>query len=213
MTDMEWQIRQLTKIKEEDEKDEKNQREAHELKIAEHEAKPMNAPNYDRNKRIQLKQNPYREDLLLDPTNISELKQSVTESLEGIEDRNEIVENLFNVVKKMLTTKQKSVKCQTDQACMNNAQMYEYYSYGDSTSEKKEATLSQKDPMDEKLERIKRERGIDTAEPHSESEDKVPDMRRGETLETDPKDMDVEMLDTVDKYDDGKSIASKGFDI
>lgn len=88
--------------------------------------------------------------------------------------------------------------------------MYEYYSYGDSTSEKKEATLSQKDPMDEKLERIKRERGIDTKEPHSESEneDKVP-----ETLETDPRDLDVEMLDKVEQYDDGKSIASKGFDI
>ena len=55
---------------------------------------------------------------------------------------------------------------------MNNAKMYEYFSYGSSSSDKaaKEADVK-RDPMDEKLEKIKRERGIDTKEPFSDSDD------------------------------------------
>lgn len=43
--------------------------------------------------------------LLHDEAVIPDLKMAVQESLDNIDDRNEIVEDLYEVVKKMLTTK------------------------------------------------------------------------------------------------------------
>ena len=73
--------------------------------------------------------------LLLDPATIDDYEEVVEISMGRQEDRNAYVESLYEVIKSMLTNKQKHQKVQTDQACMNNAIMYDYYSYGDSSSE------------------------------------------------------------------------------
>ena len=122
------------------------------------------AKDYDRNKRIALKQNPMSAKLLLDPATVDEYHEVVEIAMGRQEDRNAYVESLYEVIKSMLTNKQKHQKGQTDQACMNNAVMYEYYSYGESSSEKGE-TLDKKeeedpDSQDAKLKRLMKEKGI-----------------------------------------------------
>ena len=47
-----------------------------------------------------------------------------------MDERNAVVEAVYEASKLALSTKRKDAKVQTDQACMNNAQMYEYYSDG-----------------------------------------------------------------------------------
>mmetsp|Transcript_20354 Transcript_20354/g.31088 ORF Transcript_20354/g.31088 Transcript_20354/m.31088 type:complete len:101 (+) Transcript_20354:108-410(+) len=91
--------------------------------------------DYDRHKRVALKQNPMNAKLLLDPNNIDEFKDALQMSTDRIDNRNEMVQSLYEAIKSMLTHKLESKKVQTDQACMNNAIMYEYYSYGSSSSE------------------------------------------------------------------------------
>ena len=80
----------------------------------------------------------------------------------------------------MLTNKQKHQKVQTDQACMNNAIMYEYYSYGDSSSEKGDAgdAPEEEDPnsKEAKLKRLMKEKGISV-----EEEEEVPGTNTGST--------------------------------
>ena len=108
----------------------------------------------------------------MDPTTLPEFLESLDEFAEASEDRNEYVERLYSAVKQMMATASKSVKVQTDEACMNNAQMYEYYSYGGSSEGKGAVEQDgQKDRIQEKIDQIKKERGINTAEVYSDSED------------------------------------------
>lgn len=69
----------------------------------------------------------------------------------------------------MLTAKQVAVKTQTDEACMNNAIMYDYYSDGSSSSEKGEEGVDE-DPNspDAKLRRLAKEKGINLEESEDE---------------------------------------------
>jgi hypothetical protein len=107
----------------------------------------------------------------MDPTTLPEFVETIDEFAEASEDRNKYVEQLYAAVKQMMATASKSVKIQTDQACMNNAKMYEYFSYGSSSEDKGAETDGQKDPIQEKINQIKKERGIDTTAIYSDSED------------------------------------------
>ena len=80
---------------------------------------------------------------------------------------------------------------------MNNAQIYEYYSYGESSSDHKENLEQKQNIMDEKLEKIKKERGIDTNEYETEPS-KLGKIEKVENKGDDPHDLEVEMLDKVD---------------
>jgi hypothetical protein len=94
---------------------------------------------------------------------------------------------------------------------MNNAKMYEYFSYGSSSSDKaaKEADVK-RDPMDEKLEKIKRERGIDTNEPFSDSED-ADELDDVMLDQIDEKGQDSEGNDELDVFeDDGEKSKKTG---
>ena len=138
------------------------------------------AENYDRQKRIALKQNPMSEKHLLDPNNIEEFKEAVAMAGSRIDDRNEYVERLYEVVKSMLTSKQASVKTQTDEACMNNAIMYDYYSYGSSNSDRGLDNLEE-DPNSEeaKLKKLAKEKGIKLEESDDEfSHAKIAGMQK-----------------------------------
>lgn len=69
----------------------------------------------------------------------------------------------------MLTAKQASVKTQTDEACMNNAIMYDYYSYGSSDSDKgDEAAEVDVNSPDAKLKKLAKEKGYKLEESEDE---------------------------------------------
>ena len=161
---MEKTIEELKVIIRDDKKEEKELQEEADKKQAELDGKEYMVKDYDRNKRIALKQNPMSGKLLLDPATIDDYEEVVEISLGRQEDRNAYVESLYEVIKSMLTNKQKHQKVQTDQACMNNAIMYDYYSYGDSSSEKGDAgdKKEEEDPnsQDAKLKRLMKEKGI-----------------------------------------------------
>lgn len=55
---------------------------------------------------------------------------------------------------------------------MNNAIMYEYYSYGDSNSDKEDNLDGNLDPMDAKLKKLMEEKGIVVDEVESEQSQK-----------------------------------------
>ena len=54
-----------------------------------------------------------------------------------VQDRNANLISLYETIKKILDFKMDSKKVQTDKACMTNAITYDYYSYGDPSSENK----------------------------------------------------------------------------
>ena len=132
---LEKQIEDLKLIIHKDEVD-NNETEKHlEEQRKEVDEKPFMVENYDRKKRRQLKENPTVEKFLMDPTSIPELEESIRMLDVREEDKNQYVTRIYQVVQSMLTSQQNSVKCQTDQACMNNAIMYDYYSYGGSSDD------------------------------------------------------------------------------
>lgn len=131
---LETQINQLREMARKDKAEEEETREVIDGQKKEFDEKPHNAKDYDRNKRIALKQNPNDYSLLHDPGTLPEFKDSIQTQAQLVAIRNEYAESLFNEVKKMLKNKMKSQHAQTEQACMNNAIMYEYQG-GDTSSE------------------------------------------------------------------------------
>ena len=65
--------------------------------------------------------------LLMEGSRIPDYKQTVEFAEEQLDERNAVVEAVYEASKLALSTKRKDAKVQTDQACMNNAQMYEYH--------------------------------------------------------------------------------------
>lgn len=91
-------------------------------------AKLMYEPDYDRNKRVSIKQNPKNRALIMDPQTIEEFNEAMEDSRLETETRNDYADNLFVAVKRMLTNKMSDARTQTDLACMNNAVTYDYES-------------------------------------------------------------------------------------
>jgi hypothetical protein len=79
---------------------------------------------------------------------------------ERLEDRNEYITRIYRVIQSMLTSQKNSVKCQTDEACMNNAIMYDYYSYGVSSEDEKK--VEEDDPRNNefKYKKLVKEIGV-----------------------------------------------------
>ena len=107
---MEKTIEELKVIIRDDKKEEKELQEETDKKQAELDAKEYMAKDYDRNKRIALKQNPMSAKLLLDPATVDDYQEVVEIAMGRQEDRNAYVESLYEVIKSMLTNKQKHQK-------------------------------------------------------------------------------------------------------
>ena len=106
----------------------------------------------------------------MDPSIIGEFKEAVGMSQQENAQRMETVEKLFDVVKTMMSNKQESKKTQTDQACMNNAMMYEYESNGSETVNPENLDDETCDPQDAKLKKLMEEKGINVEESDDEDE-------------------------------------------
>ena len=100
----------------------------------------------------------------MDPTNIPELEESIRMLDFREEDKNQYVTRIYQVVQSMLTSQQNSVKCQTDQACMNNAIMYDYYSYGGSSDDENKQTEEDPKSLEYKYKKLVKEKGINLEE-------------------------------------------------
>ena len=66
-------------------------------------------------------------------------------------ERDKICEALYETTKQMLGNKLKSTKTQTDQACMNDALIYEYQSEGKESFEGEEIKGKAEETLDAKL--------------------------------------------------------------
>lgn len=71
----------------------------------------------------------------------------------------------------MMANKTESRKSQTDQACMNNAMMYEYVSNGSESLKGENQDDENIDPQDAKLKKLMAEKGINAEESESYDED------------------------------------------
>lgn len=145
-----------------------------EKKQKELDDKEFMAKDYDRNKRTairKLPEYPTSGKLLQDPKNISEFKETIQISLAGIEDRNKYVAGLYEAVKGLMTNKQANQAVQTDEACMNNAVMYQYCSDGEASSEEVEEEKKEEkedpDSPDAKLKRLMQAKGLRVEEPEA----------------------------------------------
>ena len=123
--------------------------------------------DHQRKKRIALKQNPNSTKLLMDPANVENFKDAAQVLTNRVEDRNMQAEDMYNLLKGMLSNKRKDMKTQTEEACMNNAIMYQYDGNGDSTEEEVDSpglkkgddaikSEGNKDAMDEKFKKLMR---------------------------------------------------------
>jgi hypothetical protein len=84
------------------------------------------------------------------------------------EDRNEYVNRIYQVIQSMLTSQQNSVKCQTDQACMNNAIMYDYYSYGGSSDDENKQDEEDPKSLEYKYKKLVKDKNINLEESEEE---------------------------------------------
>ena len=104
--------------------------------------------------------------LLMDGSRIPDYKQTADDFEEQFEETNKIVQAVYEASKEALQTKRKDAKVQTDQACMNNAQMYEYWSEGKSEqlTIEEELTAEKTETMEKKYNQLQKKLGINMDE-------------------------------------------------
>ena len=106
--------------------------------------------DYERNKRVLLKQTTKIKTAIMDESILPEFNEALDMIESRINDRNELVDNLFETVKKMLSNKMRDANVQTDVACWNGAVTYDFEPSTlqtepvAETDDKKEATLDDK---------------------------------------------------------------------
>ena len=107
--------------------------------------------------RKLLYQYPEAPKTLLDPETIDNMNKFGDIFGDASDLRAENIKKIYNVVRTLMDNKTASVKCQTEQACMNNAVVYEYYSYGsDSESATKKVTTMEDEELSEMGSKVKK---------------------------------------------------------
>jgi hypothetical protein len=138
----------------------------YELKKAELVSKPSFDKDHDRNKRITLKHNPRSKALIMDEATVPEFKEAVDIASRRIEDRNELVEGLFQTVKNMLINRMRDATVQTDVGCWYGAITYDYEQSTQKT-EKSHVTEEDEPTFDDKVADLMFKKGFNINEESS----------------------------------------------